>query len=55
MISISFVPRGNCPGEVCSIKVVANNKNGMQDYIKKCIADGMEREQCLAKAYENFK
>ncbi|KKL96708.1 hypothetical protein LCGC14_1841810 [marine sediment metagenome] len=55
LVSISFVPRGNCPGEVCSIKVVAQNKNGMQDYIKKCIDEGIEREVCLAKAYENFK
>jgi len=55
LISISFVPKGNCPGEVCSIKVIKKNSNEMQVYIKKCIAEGIDKEQCLAKAYKKFK
>jgi len=55
LVSISFVPRGNCPGEVCSIKVVARNMDAMQTYIKNCIDEGMDREVCLSKAYTEFK
>lgn len=55
LISISFVPRGNCPGEVCSIKVVNKNISGMQTYINKCISEGEERNACLASAYKRFK
>ena len=55
LISISFVPRGNCPGEVCSIKIVAKNADAMQKYIKDCIAEGEDKGECLAKAYSKFK
>jgi hypothetical protein len=55
LVSISFVPRGNCPGEVCSISVIAKNKDAMQDYVNKCINDGMDRNVCLSKAYIKFK
>ena len=55
LVSISFVPAGNCPGEVCSIKQVSRNIDAMQSYIKGCIAEGIEKEQCLAKAYAKFK
>lgn len=55
LISISFVPRGNCPGEVCSIKVVKHNNKEMQTYIKNCLNDGMEKAVCLASAYKKFK
>lgn len=53
--SISFVPRGNCPGEVCSLTVIKRNVGEMQAYIKKCIAEGIDKDQCLAKAYSKFK
>ena len=53
--SISFVPRGNCPGEVCSLTVIKRNANEMQAYIKKCVAEGIDKDQCLAKAYAKFK
>ena len=53
--SISFVPRGNCPGEVCSLTVIKRNASEMQAYIKNCIAEGIEKDQCLAKAYAKFK
>ena len=55
LISISFVPHGNCPGEVCSIKVVNSNIKAMQAYIKNCIDNGQEKSQCLASAYKQFK
>ena len=55
LISISFVPIGNCPGEVCSLKEIKKNANLMQTYIKNCIAEGIEKEKCLAKAYSKFK
>ena len=55
LISISFVPRGNCPGEVCSLTVVKHNAKEMQTYIKNCIENGMEKDLCLAEAYTKFK
>ena len=55
LMSISFVPAGNCPGEVCSLTVVKHNRKEMQTYIKNCIDEGIEKDQCLAKAYEKFK
>lgn len=55
LISISFVPRGNCPGEVCSIKVIAKNMDAMQAYVNKCIDEGVEKNVCLTKAYVKFK
>lgn len=55
LMSISFVPRGNCPGEVCSLTVIKQNTSEMQAYIKKCINEGIEKDQCLAKAYAKFK
>jgi len=27
----------------------------MQKYIKKCIAEGIDKDKCLAKAYAKFK
>lgn len=55
LISISFVPAGNCPGEVCSIKEIARNKSAIQAYIKNCLNKGMEKSVCLAQAYKQFK
>lgn len=53
--SISFVPKGNCPGEICSLTVIKRNASQLQIYIKECIAEGIEKDQCLAKAYAKFK
>lgn len=53
--SISFVPRGNCPGEVCSLTVVKQNINELQTYIKNCIQEGIDKDHCLEKAYAKFK
>ncbi|KKN25006.1 hypothetical protein LCGC14_0889170 [marine sediment metagenome] len=55
LISISFVPRGNCPGEVCSLTVIKNNAIEMQAYINSCLEDGMEKGLCLKNAYNEFK
>ncbi|GAH09125.1 unnamed protein product, partial [marine sediment metagenome] len=55
LISISFVPRGNCPGEICSVMEVKRNMKEMQSYIKKCMDEGQEKSQCLASAYTKFK
>ncbi|MCP4550890.1 MAG: hypothetical protein GY834_02365 [Bacteroidetes bacterium] len=55
LISISFVPRGNCPGEVCSIKEIKKNIQQMQAYVKNCISEGMDKGECLSKAYKQFK
>jgi hypothetical protein len=55
LMSISFVPKGNCPGEVCSIAVVKANMGAMQTYIKNCLAEGQEKSACLASAYKLFK
>ncbi len=55
LISISFVPQGNCPGEVCSLTVVKNSVNEMQEFIANCIADGMDKDLCLKDAYYKFK
>lgn len=52
--SISFVPRGNCPGEVCTIKQV-KNANQIADFVKDCVSQGKDREECIALAYEKFK
>jgi len=40
---------------VCSIKVIARNKDAMQTYIKNCLSEGMEKSICLATAYKQFK
>lgn len=55
LMSISFVPKGNCPGEVCSLTVVKRNASEMQAYIKNCISEGIDKDKCLAKAYAKFK
>lgn len=55
LISISFVPRGNCPGEVCSLVEVKRNIMAMQQFIKNCIDSGEKKEACLATAYARFK
>jgi hypothetical protein len=55
LISISFVPQGNCPGDVCSVREVARNISAMQQFIKNCLASGEKKEECLASAYTKFK
>ena len=55
LISISFVPRGNCPGEICSLVEVKRNMKEIQAFIKNCIDEGQEKSQCLASAYNKFK
>lgn len=55
LISISFVPRGNCPGEVCSLTIIKHNAKEMQSYIANCIGEGMDKDLCLKEAYYKFK
>ena len=55
LISISFVPMGNCPGEICSLVEVKRNSEEMQAFIKACMDEGQEKSQCLASAYKQFK
>jgi hypothetical protein len=53
--SISFVPAGNCPGDVCSIVELNRRNDEMQECIRKCIAEGKSREQCIEIAYKKYK
>lgn len=56
LVSISFVPAGNCPGDVCKIQETKSNADDLNNFINSCVLDGDgNKQECIEKAYYAFK